>query len=494
MAESLLYSIASGIMESIGSQIAKPGGAYASQMIQLFCCGEGELHSLEETVETIRAVLMDAEKKQWHDNQVKLWLRRLKDVLYDAQDLFDDISTEDLRRQAMAGNEMMKAVRLFFSKSNQLAHGFTVANQIRQLRKKLNEFTYNNNFNFRQLPSEETMATGRRKKPEFLAPDTKIIGREEDKEKIKQILFDSSSSNTVSVVSIVGKGGLGKTALARLVYNDGEVKGHFGLKMWVCVSDVFDVDLIFKEILKSANGDYRGHDDENKPQDQLRCLLRETLSRKKYLLVLDDLWNEDRHKWLELGEWLEGGLPGSKILVTTRSRKVARVADKKSVIHDLRGLAENESWNLFRRMAFGDGVDPELEEIGRDIVKKCAGVPLAIRTIGSLLYRKTEDEWLRYKVHEFPKIDEVGAGIMHVLNFSYDRLPSCLKRCFAYCSVFPKDHVYDKREMIQLWVAQGFIESHSREDDLEEVANNYLEELLGRSFLDVEGRYNTGDK
>ncbi|KAI6678076.1 hypothetical protein NL676_038872 [Syzygium grande] len=448
----LLFSIATGVMESIGSQIAKPGGAYASQMIQLFCCGEGELHSLEETVKTIQAVLMDAEKKQWQDKQVKHWVRRLKDVLYDAQDLFDDISTEDLRRQAMAGNEMMK-----------------------------------------ELPSEEKMATGRRKKPEFLAPDTKIIGREEDKEKIKQILFDSSSSNTVSVVSIVGKGGLGKTALARLVYNDGEVKGRFGLKMWVCVSDVFDVDLIFKEILKSAKRDCRGHDDEmkellddveNEPKDQLPSLLRETLSRKKYLLVLDDLWNEVRHKWLELGEWLEGGLPGSKILVTTRIHKVAEVMDKKSDIHVLRGLAENESWNLFRKMAFGDGVDPELEEIGLDIVKKCAGIPLAIRTIGGLLYDKKKDEWLRYKVHEFPEIpeiDEVDDGIMQVLNFSYDRLPSCLKHCFAYCSLFPKDYVYGKQKMIQLWVAQGFIESHSREDDLEEVANNYLEELLDSS-------------
>ncbi|KAI6678074.1 hypothetical protein NL676_038870 [Syzygium grande] len=342
MAESVLYSIATGIMESIGSQIAKPGGAYASQMIQLFCCGEGELHSLRETVKTIQLVLPDAEKQQWQDKRVEHWVERLKDVLYDAQDLFDDISTEDLRRQAMAGNEMMKEVCLFFSESNQLAHGFNVANQIRQLRKKLDELAYNNNFNFKRLPSEEKMAIGRRKKPEFLAPDTKIIGREEDKEKIKQILFDSSSSNTVSVVSIVGKGGLGKTALARLVYNDGE------------------------KFLNLQKGDCRGHDDEmkkliedveNKPKEQLRSLLRETLSRKKYLLVLDDLWNEVRHKWFELGEWLEGGLPGSKILVTTRSHKVAMVMDEKSCIHALRGLAEKESWNLFRKMAFGDEVD-----------------------------------------------------------------------------------------------------------------------------------------
>ncbi|XP_056163885.1 putative disease resistance protein RGA1, partial [Syzygium oleosum] len=149
----------------------------------------------------------------------------------------------------------------------------------------------------------------------------------------------------------------------------------------------------------------------------------------KYLLVLDDLWNEVRHKWFELGEWLEGGLPGSKILVTTRSHKVAKVMDEKSVIHVLRGLAENESWNLFRKMAFGDGVDPALEEIGRDIVKKCTGFPLPLELLEAFCTAK-KDEWFRYKVHEFPEIpeiDEVDDGIIQVLNFSYDSAPVMLE-------------------------------------------------------------------
>ncbi|XP_039155038.1 disease resistance protein RGA2-like [Eucalyptus grandis] len=260
---------------------------------------------------------------------------------------------------------------------------------------------------------------------------------------------------------------------------------------WVCVSDVFDVNLIIKQILKLA----KCEDLDYKPKDQLESLL----SMKKYLLVLDDLWNEDRLEWLKLGEWLKGGLQGSKILVTTRSHKVATVMDAKSDIHVLDDLSEGKSWDLFRKMAFGDGVellDPELEKMGRDIVKKCTGVPLAIRTIGGLLYGKNKDEWVRYKVHELPKIKEIDAvsgGIMQVLKFSYDHLPSCLKHCFAYCSLFPKDYVYDKDMMIHLWMAQGFIESCNREDNLEEVADNYLSELLYRSFLDVESTSKNGD-
>ncbi|KAI6693464.1 hypothetical protein NL676_021174 [Syzygium grande] len=393
MAEAVLFSLASAIMKSIAAEIAKPGGSFASRKIQLLCWQDAkdELQSLDGTIQTIRAVLLDAEKQQWHNNQVKLWLGRLKDVLYDVQDLLDDVATEDLRRKVTSGNKMSKAVRVFFSKSNQLAHRLRVANQIQELRKTLDVIENERKFRLEQHQSEEKMAIGRGKTPEVSPPDRALIGREEDKKKIIQLLFDSSSSQSVSVVAIVGKGGLGKTAIARLVYNDGDVEEYFGLKMWVCVTDSFDVNLIIKDILKSVKDDCQEHDDdeikkllqdlENKPLNQLPSLLHEILCRKKYLLVLDDLWNEDRHKWLKLGDWPEGGVRGSKLLVTTRSNIVAKVTNKKSVIHVLRGLSEDKSWNLFRKMAFGDGVeslDPELEEIGQDIIRKCAGVPLPL--------------------------------------------------------------------------------------------------------------------
>ncbi|KAF8016433.1 hypothetical protein BT93_H1828 [Corymbia citriodora subsp. variegata] len=496
MAEAALFSVATAILRSIATEIAKPGGTFASQKIQLLCCAKDELQSLEDTVQTIQAVLLDAEKQQWHNDRVKLWLMRLKDVLYDILDLLDNVATEDLRRKVTPGNKMLKAVRIFFSKSNQLACHLEVANEIQKLRKRLDQIKKDREaFHFQEHRSEATMAISRGKKPETSAPDEQIIGRKKDKEKIKQLLFNTSSSDTLSFVSIVGKGGLGKTALARLVYNDGEVEKHFDLKMWVSVSDVFDVKLIIKEILKSANC----QDHENKPLDQLQRLLRETLGKKKYLLVLDDMWNEVRLKWLELGNWLKGGERGSKILVTTRSHTVAKVTDEKSAIYDLEGLTPKRSWDLFREVAFGDSqalVDHRLEEMGRVIVRKCAGVPLAIRTIGSLLYGKKEDQWNHYRVKELPEIPEIDAvdeGIMQVLKFSYDRLPSCLKHCFAYCSLFPKDYVYDKDRMIHLWVAQGFIEKNNSEDNLEEVANNYLSKLLCRSFLDATLTLNNGE-
>ncbi|KAI6693657.1 hypothetical protein NL676_021367 [Syzygium grande] len=230
-------------------------------------------------------------------------------------------------------------------------------------------------------------------------------------------------------------------------------------------------------------------DIENQSKDQLQRLLRKVLDGKKYLLVLDDLWNEDHQRWLELRSLLMSGSWGSKILVTTRNRAVVQATDARSAIHVLHGLSGDKSWDLFKIMAFRDGeesVDPRLKEIGRDIVNKCAGVPLAIRIIGSLLYNKKENEWLYFKEHEFSKIDKLNDGIMEVLKLSYDHLSPWLKHCFAYCALFPKDYVFDKQTMIQLWMAQGFIESLDGNENLEETGDSYVSDLLCRSFLEVE--------
>ncbi|KAI6693456.1 hypothetical protein NL676_021166 [Syzygium grande] len=129
MAEAVLFNLATDIL--------KLAGSITLSEIQLVRGARDELDSLKDTIETVRAVLLDAEKQQWHNNQVKLWLARLKDVLYDAQDLLDDVATEDLTRKVTPGNKMSKAVRVFFSKSNQLAHRLTVAKEIRELRKRL---------------------------------------------------------------------------------------------------------------------------------------------------------------------------------------------------------------------------------------------------------------------------------------------------------------------------------------------------------------------
>ncbi|KDP29310.1 hypothetical protein JCGZ_19457 [Jatropha curcas] len=271
-----------------------------------------------------------------------------------------------------------------------------------------------------------------------------IIGRDTDKENIIKLLVKDGK---ISVIPIVGIGGLGKTALAKLIYNDDRVKRLFELKMWVCVSEDFDIKILTEKIIKSTTNGMRLETENlsNLEMEQLTKVLRKTIDEKKYLLVLDDVWNNDSMKWNQLKELLYMGGNGSKILVITRSNQVASIVGSVPA-YELLGLSHDESMALFTKFAFTKGREkryPNLLKIGDGIVKKCRGVPLAMKTLASLLLSKTdEDYWNSIRDNELWKLEQGENGILHVLKLSYDELPSDLKRCLAYCSLYPKDHVY----------------------------------------------------
>ncbi|XP_027772380.1 putative disease resistance protein RGA4 [Solanum pennellii] len=206
--------------------------------------------------------------------------------------------------------------------------------------------------------------------------------------------------------------------------------------------------------------------------DQLQGCLGEVLQQKRYLLVLDDVWNEDQHKWTDMRELLMNCSRGSKIVVTTRSKMVALITGTVPPYY-LRGLGQD---NLF----------PNLVEIGKEIVKKCGGVPLAVKTLGRLLYMKTDkNEWLQIRDNEIWEIEQNKSDILPILRLSYEQMPSHLRQCFAYCPMLPKGQEIPREDFINRW-AQGFIQSSNRNRKLEDIGNQYFDELLSRfCFLDV---------
>ncbi|XP_028117250.1 putative disease resistance protein RGA3 [Camellia sinensis] len=218
--------------------------------------------------------------------------------------------------------------------------------------------------------------------------------------------------------------------------------------------------------------------------DQLQQNLRRCLDGKRFILVLDDVWSENC-EWIELEDLLMGGEKGSKIIVTTRSEKVALIMGVTSLYH-LKGLSEDDSWSLFKQLAFRRrqlAENPSLVTIGKEILKNCAGVPLAIRTVRNLLYLKdTEIEWLIVK-EKLWEIDQDENHILPTLKVSYDYLASHLKPCFAYCSLFPKSCHIEKETLIKLWMAQWFVHSSGKDHDFEDIADEYFKDLLFRSFF-----------
>ncbi|XP_017629261.1 putative disease resistance protein RGA3 [Gossypium arboreum] len=267
------------------------------------------------------------------------------------------------------------------------------------------------------------------------------------------------------------------------------VYDYFELRMWVCVSDVFDVKIIVENIIKSITGQAP---DQNLEMDQLQKQLRDKIGGKKYLLVLDDIWNEEREEWVSLKELLVGGAKGSRIIVTTRSFKVAKVTSKCQP-HVLKGLSDDDAWSLFKEIAFeqryADLTNSAFVEIGKQILERCSGVPLVIKAIASTLsYKETEKEWSSFKDNELVTISQNDGKILSTLKLSYDNLPSHLKHCFAYCRLYPKDHQIHVKTLIQFWIAQGFIKQLNPSQSFQEIGFGYFKDLVERSFFQEVGK------
>ncbi|KAG6632379.1 disease resistance protein RGA2-like [Carya illinoinensis] len=477
MAEAILFKVAAGITESLKSLALKEIG--------LLWGVKDELEKLQNTFSTIQAVLRDAEQKQWakDGHRVRDWLEKLEDVVYDIDDLLDGFNTDCRLREMTTGDNMLEKVRNFFSESNQLVCDFKIGHEIKAIRQKLDAIANDSKL---LCPVAIGVSARERDYTHSFVLKEEVIGREDDKKEIiDRLLSDSNVEGNVGILPITGIGGLGKTTLAQLIFNDEEIDKHFHeLKMWVCVSDNFDVRKVVENILQSATKVKQ----ESVEMDTLVHRLREKIGGKKYLLVLDDVWddvcNQDVRKWHELKKLLMSGAIGSRILLTTRSAQVARITQSIEP-YSLQCLDSQKSWCLFKQVAFVDGQEPvnsrKKVEVGKKIVEKCSGVPLVIKTIGSSLIFKDSEEWVNFEKNKLAKTKE--NDILPTLKLSYDQLPSHLKQCFAYCSIFPKDYVMEKSKLISLWIAQGFIKPSDQNECLEDVGHEYFMDLLWRSFF-----------
>ncbi|KAL6327933.1 hypothetical protein AAG906_031277 [Vitis piasezkii] len=360
----------------------------------------GDLKKLTRTLSKIQAVLSDAEARQITNAAVKLWLGDVEEVAYDAEDVLEEI------------NERL--------------------DEIEKERDGLG---------LREISGEKR--NNKRPQSSSLVEESRVLGREVEKEEILELLVsDEYGGSDVCVIPIVGMGGLGKTTLAQLVYNDEKVTKHFELKMWsykisprFCYRENFD--LMDLDILQSK--------------------LRDILKGKRYLLVLDDVWTEKKSDWDRLRLPLRAGATGN-----------------------------DDCWSLFKQIAFENrnaDAHPELVRIGKEILKKCRGLPLAVKTIGGLLYLETEEyEWEMILKSDLWDFEEDENGILPALRLSYNHLPEHLKQCFVFCSVFPKDYNFEKETLVLLWIAEGFVLAKGRKH-LEDLGSDYFDELLLRSFF-----------
>ncbi|KAL2478673.1 putative disease resistance RPP13-like protein 1 [Forsythia ovata] len=330
---------------------------------------------------------------------------------------------------------------------------------------------------FERRVAESAPSRPQVKETDAITADPVFVGRENDESKFVEHIT-GEMNDVFSVLPIVGMGGIGKTTLARRIFNHPRIETRFDERIWVCVSENFDVSTILKSILGTSHGDSR---------QAVMDTLRKKLKDKRCLLVLDDLWNDRRGDWEDLKNALMGVNPnkGNVIIVTTRNESVASIVNPYNWYYKLEKLSEDECWSIIKAKAFEGGDVPELfQTIGNEIAQQCRGSPLAANVMGAALRGKEIDDWESIQKIGPSNIEgDENSVVQQVLKISFDRLPSSsLKECFAYCSIFPKDAEIKREWLIQLWMAEGFL-TDNQGSDMETEGNKFFNILLQSSFL-----------
>ncbi|PWA80081.1 NB-ARC domains-containing protein [Artemisia annua] len=443
-----------------------------------------KLKKWERKLPLIQALLEDASQKEVTSKAIKQWLNDLQQLAYDIDDILDTLATDAMHCEFVNESQpITNKVRKFIpSCCTSFSLCTRVGSKLDNISSRLHELM-DEKEKLGLIVKNEGSKDKNRRYQTSLVVGPSIVGREGDKKELLQkLLGDEPCSQNFSIVPIVGMGGIGKTTLAKLLYDDQLVKDHFELKAWVCVSDDFDSFNISKVIHQSVGGEDRDFADLN----LLQVALRDRLMGKRFLLVLDDVWSDKWEDWKTLEGPFFAGASGSKIIMTTRKKKLLR----KLLNHDhpyiLRKLSPDDALSLFAQNALGENnfdLFPELRQHGEGIVQKCDGLPLALEALGRLLRNRTdEEEWKQLLDNEIWMLEDEG-GILPALRLSYHDLSACLKQLFAYCCLIPKDYVFDKKDLILLWMAEGFLNNSATNKTMECLGEEYFQELLSRSFF-----------
>ncbi|XP_057785056.1 putative late blight resistance protein homolog R1B-8 isoform X2 [Salvia miltiorrhiza] len=306
--------------------------------------------------------------------------------------------------------------------------------------------------------------------------DDDVVGFEEDVEVIKDRLCMGSSR--LQVIPIVGTGGIGKTTLAKILYNDSLIRKEFSICGWVTISQDHSVERIVSNLLASIKEISALRD--AKSDIPIETLICEYLKGRRYLIVMDDMWS--KKAWDDVKMLFPDVGHRSRIIVTTRLQDVAAYVDSSNFIYTIRLLDAHHSWKLLKRKVFGHKDIPiELEDIGKKIVKNCGGLPLSIVVVGGLLSKiHTRYSWKQIAAN--------GGQLETIIGLSYTHLPNHSKPCLLYMGGFPEDYEIRVSELIHLWIAEGIVTLSNGSKSLEEEAEDCFDDLVERSLVLVINR------
>ncbi|XP_048321758.2 putative disease resistance RPP13-like protein 3 [Ziziphus jujuba] len=462
---------------------------YLTQEVDLLHGFEDEVKMLQNDLTMIDAFLKDSEAEQNENDEVQEVVEQIRDVGREAEDVVDTcVANLIMQRRKKSLSKLLNR----FSHASMLRH---VVEKIKSLQKTITQIYDNTDrYGIRQIhPSPlisdtEQIPLQRRRweNVEEYDDDDHVVGFEQDATTLVKYLTDGDSGR--HVVSLFGMGGLGKTTLAEKIYNDSRIKNHFDCQAWGYVSQQYRGKDLFYGMLKCLTP--ISYEMRKMSEDELKNTLRAFLREKRYFIVMDDIWKLD--VWNEVRQVLPDSFNGSRILITTRVKDVAMYSSQ-TPPYALSFLDNKTSFQLFCRKVFGKQKCPsDLENLAMKLVKSCKGLPISIVVLGGLLAnkRKNYETWSKL----FGNINfnySQQMRYLDILALSYNQLPRKLKSCFLYLSVFPIDYEIPARQLIKLWLAEGFIQKID-ERKVEDVAEEYLMELIHRNLIQVASRRTDG--
>jgi len=447
-----------------------------------------EVKSLQRELSLINTYLEDSEGKRNVHPIEKVVVGQIREVAYEAEDVIDIF----ILNTAKHGKR--NAMGKLFDGYEKTRH--TVAKKIECLNKEINKI-FANRTKYASERAETSVAAEseeslHRRRREVEEDD--VVGFDRRSKRLLQQLTEGDPK--LDVISIIGMGGLGKTTLAKKIYNKESINSHFDCCLWVCVQDFSSRELLFK-ILKEtpiySDELTRNLQDISEVELKKKYLVQKLfnyLQGKRYLVVMDDIWKPV--VWDEVRSAFPDNSNGSRILITSRIKGVALIdASLGTPPYDLPFLNKNESWELFRKKLFlGGKCPPELETLGRQLAEGCGGLPLSILELGSLLASK--DKTHRALSRYVDNVNSFLPECKKILALSYTHLPRNLKLCFLYLGVFPRDFEIPARQLIQLWIAEEFISQTNDRLNMEDVAKDELEKLIDGSLVQVASKSTVG--
>uniref|UniRef100_A0A0D3GY52 Uncharacterized protein n=1 Tax=Oryza barthii TaxID=65489 RepID=A0A0D3GY52_9ORYZ len=425
--------LAMAVVREAGAKL----GAAIGEQVMMLCGFKEDLEDMKDMLESMAAVLKDAERRSVTEESVLLWLKRLKNAAYDISDMLDEF--QDKSKSATAGK--MKTMLSCFA----IASKISMANKMKKMRDQLRKIKEGHEA-FRLTPDSTPYNEHHRPDPRETTSkviQSSIIGRDKERKQVVSLLSASDEEDTV-IVPIYGFGGIGKTALAQLVFNDTQFRGY-DHRVWVYVSQVFDLKKIGDTIISQVSNERNKNE---YTRENINGRLCDLLEDKNTLIVLDDLWETNDFHLNELKLMLntKGKI---KVLVTTRNEDVAKkICTHKPYV----GLCHQRS-NFEAR-----GDKDQIEQVGWVIAKKCGGIALAAHALGFLLSGMDLVEWRALSNSDIWTEAFSDNSVLPSLKLTYKNMPPYLRLCFAYCAIFPKGHNIAKASLVHQWIALGFIE------------------------------------